>query len=119
MWVGGGGWFRGGIIWWGGRQPSDPPTSTTRKQDHTYLGEVAGDRLGLYTVAQVTVFGWWGGGESRRESMCCPSLRAPLPPRVRISYLAMATHFLPTMATTAPPLYSRIDCEVCVHGVRR
>lgn len=78
MWVGGGGWFRGGIIWWGGRQPSDPPTSTTRKQDHTYLGEVAGDRLGLYTVAQVTVFGWWGGGGSRGVSPCVVPPSGPL-----------------------------------------
>jgi hypothetical protein len=30
--------------------------------------------------------------------------------RRRRAYLAMATQFFPTMATQAPPLYSRIDC---------
>lgn len=29
-------------------------------------------------------------------------------------YLAIATQFLPTMATHAPPLYSKIDC-LCMH----
>lgn len=30
--------------------------------------------------------------------------------RKRSPHLAMATQFLPTMATTQPPLYSKIDC---------
>ena len=31
-----------------------------------------------------------------------------------VAYLAIATQFFPTMATTAPPLYSRIDCDVMI-----
>ena len=37
-------------------------------------------------------------------------------PIIASTHLAMATQFFPTMATQAPPLYSRIDCSAHEKG---